>query len=233
MSTPDNYLECVQGSELWAKLRCGYITPSRARDAFDVSQSGKSKGQYKATRADYLTELVCERLTGIPYPHYVSAEMQWGREHEAEARAAYELHAAELVDTTGFVLHPSVSMFGASPDGLVGDDGLIEIKCPATKTHLETLRSGVIPIEHCFQLLGELSCTGRQWVDFVSFDPRMPAHLQLFVKRYQRDDKLVAAVEVEVAHFNREIEEAMQSLPAAPSPVAELLDHNDEDEAQF
>jgi predicted phage-related endonuclease len=228
MTTPGNYLECVQGSELWAKLRCGCATASRAADIIATTKKGEA-----AVRAGYRMELICERLTEMPYPQYVSKEMQWGLDHEAEARVAYELHKGELVDTCGFVLHPSIPMFGASPDGLVGEDGLIQIKCPTTKTHLEWLQAGTVPLEHIPQMLAELSCTGRDWCDFVSYDPRLPAHLQLFVKRYQRDDKLVAAIETEVAHFNRELDSVMQSLPAAPSPVAELLDHNDEDEVQF
>lgn len=229
MSTPENYLECVQGSELWLKLRCGYVTASRAGDVIASVKKGEA-----APRKNYRVELISERLTGIPYPQYVSAEMQWGIDHEAEARAAYELHAGELVDTCGFVLHPAISMFGASPDGLVGDVGLIQIKCPTTRTHLDWMLAGTIPVEHMAQMLAEMSCTGRSWCDFVSFDPRLPAHLQLFVKRYERDEKLIAALEQEVQHFNAEIDQVMASLPqAGPAPVVDLLDHNDEEEREF
>lgn len=227
MSTPDNYLDCVQGTELWLKLRCGYITASRANDAFSITKAQ----EWTAARGHYRTELICERLTGVPYPRYVSAEMQWGLDHEAEARAAYELHAEELVDTTGFVIHPEVSMFGASPDGLVGDDGLIQIKCPTTKTHLDWLQAGVVPVEHTFQMTAEMSVTGRQWCDFVSFDPRLPAHLQLFVRRYHRHKDCIRALEKAAAEFNEEIERFIAALP--PAPVVKLLDQANPDELQF
>ena len=112
--------------------------------------------------------------------------MQWGLDQEPFARAAYELHAGVLVETCGFVLHPQIARFGASPDGLVGDDQpLIQIKCPTTKTHLEWMMAKTIPLEHIPQMLAELSCTGREWADFVSFDPRLPEHLQLFVLRFR------------------------------------------------
>jgi hypothetical protein len=227
MTTPGNYLECVQGSELWLKLRCGYVTASRVKDAIDVT----TKGKFTAARAEYRSELISERLTGIPYPRFVTRDMQWGLDHEAEARAAYELHAEELVDTTGFVIHPQVSMFGASPDGLVGNDGLIQIKCPSTKTHLDWIQTGVVPVDHVFQMLAEMSCTGREWCDFVSFDPRMPSHLQLFVRRYERDEKLIRAQDEGIADFNHEIERFMNALPAAP--VVKLLDQPNDDEVQF
>jgi hypothetical protein len=226
MTTPGNYLECVQGSELWAKLRCGVATASRAADIIATTKKGES-----AARSGYRTELICERLTEVPYPQYVSKEMLWGIEHEAEARAAYELHMEVLVDTCGFVLHSLIPMFGASPDGLVGDDGLIQIKCPTTKTHLEWLQAGTVPVEHCAQMLAEMSCTGRDWVDFVSFDPRLPEHLQLYVKRYHRDDQLIAALEKEVEHFNAELDQVLKALP--PAPVVKLLDHADPEEMQF
>jgi putative phage-type endonuclease len=228
MTTPGNYLECVQGTELWAKLRCGVATASRAADIIATTKKGES-----AARAGYRTELICERLTETPYPRFVSKEMEWGIAHEAEARAAYELHMEVLVDTCGFVLHPSIPMFGASPDGLVGDDGLIQIKCPTTKTHLEWLQAGTVPVEHCAQMLAEMSCTGRDWCDLVSFDPRLPEHLQLFIRRYNRDEKLIAALEAEVIHFNSEIETVMKSLPQGPAPVVKLLDHADPEEMQF
>lgn len=229
MSTPENYLECVQGSELWLKLRCGYVTGSRVSDVIATVKKGEA-----APRRNYRIELLCERLTGVPYPRYVSQEMQWGIDHEAEARAAYELNQGVLVDTTGFVLHPAISMFGASPDGLVGDDGLIQIKCPTTATHLSWMLAGVVPVEHCPQMLAEMSCTGRAWCDFVSFDPRMPSHLQLFVRRFERDEKLIAALEGEVIHFNREIEQVMGTLPQAePSPIVKLLDQSNPEELEF
>jgi predicted phage-related endonuclease len=233
MSTPGRFLDCEQGSELWAKLRCGYTTASRAADVIAVIEKGKNKGQEKAERATYRTELICERLTGVPYPRYVSRDMQWGLDHEDEAAAAYELVTGELVDKCGFVIHPTVSMFGASPDRLVGTDGLLQIKCPTTRTHLEWLQAGVIPVEHAAQMLAEMSCTGREWVDFCSFDPRLPEPYQIFIRRYSRNEKLIAGIEVEVAHFNSELDAMLKALPPGPAPVVGLLDQASDDEVQF
>lgn len=232
-ANPSNFLDCVQGSELWAKLRCGYITPSRLYDALNVYEKGKNAGKFTAERENYRIELICERLTGNPYPHFVTREMQWGLDHEAEAATEYELDAGVLVERCGFVLHPEVSMFGASPDRLVGDDGLMQIKCPTTKTHLSwKLRKAAVPAEYLAQIQGELSCTGREWCDFVSFDPRLPEHLQLFVQRVHRDDTIISALEREVADFNREIESELRSL-LGPQPAAKLLEMPKDDEVEL
>jgi hypothetical protein len=138
-----------------------------------------------------------------------------------------------LVETCGFVLHPDIARFGASPDGLVGEDGLIQIKCPNTTTHLGWMLAGTVPVEHCPQMLAELACTGRAWCDFVSFDPRLPAYLQLFVRRFERDEKLIAALETEVVHFNAEIEGVLAALPQQPQGIVLVMDHVDPDELQF
>jgi hypothetical protein len=150
MTTPGNYLECVQGSELWAKLRCGYSTASRSADMIATTKKGES-----AERAGYRTELICERLTGIPYPRHVSKEMQWGLDHEDEAAAAYELATGELVDKCGFVIHPTVSMFGASPDRLVGDVGCCRSNAPRPRSIWSGCRRELIPVEHVPQMLAE------------------------------------------------------------------------------
>lgn len=230
MSAPD-YSLVVQGSPEWQELRCGIPTASRAADIIAMTKKGEG-----AARRDYRTEIICERLTGVPYPQFVTREMQWGIDHEAEARAAYELKTGELVDQIGFVLHPTIGRFGCSPDGMVGDNGILQIKCPTTATHINWLRAGTVPIEHIPQLLAELSCTGRKWVDFVSFDPRLPEHLQLFVVRYERDErvsKLIATLEAEVEHFNAEIDQVLTTLPAAPQPIAEVLQMPRLDEGEF
>jgi hypothetical protein len=222
-----------QGSELWLQARVGLVTASRAADVIACYKSGPKKGQETAARRDYRCELICEILTGQPYPQYVSHEMQWGRDQETFARAAYELQLDVLVETCGFVLHPRVARFGASPDGLVGDDGLIQIKCPNTSTHLGWMLAGVVPVEHAPQMLAEMSCTGRAWCDFVSFDPRLPEHLQLFVRRFARDEQFIATLEAEVVHFNAEIEDVLRVLPQAPQPIATLLEMPCPDEVQF
>lgn len=218
-----------QGSPLWIQARVGLVTASRCGDVIATTKKGES-----ADRRNYRTELICERLTGIPYPQFVSREMQWGRDQEAFARAAYEMQRDVLVETCGFVLHPGVAQFGASPDGLVGNDGMIQVKCPNTSTHLGWMMAGVIPVEHVPQMLGELSCCPeREWSDFVSYDPRLPAHLQLFVRRFAHDQKLIATLESEVVHFNAEIEQVLASLPQQPQGVVLSMDHTDPDELQF
>ena len=220
--TPLELANIQQGSPEWKQARAGIFTASRAGDGLAAIKKGEA-----ANRRDYRTELLVERLTGQPYPQYESAEMRWGKEQEPYARAAYELERDVLVDTCGLILHPTIPNFGASPDGLVGTDGMIQIKCPNTTTHLAWMLAGVIPLEHYPQMLAELACTGRAWSDFVSFDPRMPAHLQIFVRRLVRDDKiggLISTLESEVVHFNQELDQVLACLPQGPQPIAQVLD---------
>lgn len=225
MSAPANYLDCKQGTELWKQLRCGYITASRAKDVIATVKKGEG-----ADRRNYRLELIYERLTATPYPRHVTQEMQWGLDHEDEAADAYEAATRQLVDRCGFVIHPTVSMFGASPDRLVGEVGLLQIKCPTPKTHLEWLQSGVVPVEHAAQMLAEMACDPvREWCEFMSYHPQLPH----FIRRYHRDEKLIAALEAEVAHFNAELEAVLKSLPPGPAPVVKLLDHADPEEMQF
>jgi len=236
--SPANHIDVEQGSQMWAELRCGLVTASRASDVIATKKQTKKQlelgiREEMADRRIYRSELICEILTRVPYAHYVSQEMQWGLDQEQFARAAYELAHDVLVETVGFILHPTVPRFGASPDGLVGDDGMIQIKCPTTMTHLSWLAQGTIPVEHVAQMLAELSCSGRKWIDFVSYDPRLPEHLQLFVRRYHRDEKLIAVLEAEVVHFNSEIDDTIAALPQKPQGIVESLDQVNDDEAEF
>lgn len=217
-----------QGSEEWIAARVGLVTASRASDVIVMTKKGEG-----AARRNYRCELICEILTGQPYPRYISTEMQWGIDQEPFARAAYELQRDVLVETVGFVPHPTIERFGASPDFLVGGDGMGQIKCPNTSTHLNWMLGGVVPVEHMPQMLAEMSCTGRAWCDFVSFDPRLPEHLQLFVRRFARDEKLIATLEAEVVHFNAEIEGVLAALPQGPQPVAAILEMTREGELEF
>lgn len=221
--------ENVQGTEFWKQLRCGLVTGSRCADVI----ASLKRGGESAERRRYREELIAERLTGIPIEQYVSKEMQWGIDQEPFARAAYELERDVLVETTGFVLHPEIARFGASPDGLVNSDGIIQIKCPNTTTHLVWMLGKVVPVEHAPQMLAEMACTGRAWCDFVSFDPRLPAHLQLFIRRFERDEQLIAALEAEVQHFNEEIEETLSRLPQGVPAIVRALDHTDGEEMEF
>ena len=185
-----------QGTNEWKECRVGKVTASRVADVVAKTKSG-----YSASRDNYMAQLVCERLTGKPAESFSNAAMQWGTETEPLARAAYEAKMDVLVDEVGFIDHPSIVNSGASPDGLVGIDGLIEIKCPNTATHIDTLLSQTVPKKYADQIFWQMACTGRDWCDFVSYDPRLPSDLQLFIKRIPRDDKYIQLLEAEVIEF--------------------------------
>lgn len=198
-----------QGTPEWHQQRLGKVTASRIADL-----TAKTKTGWSTSRANYMAELICERLTGVPTESYTSAAMQWGTEQEPHARAAYEFMQDCTVDPCGFIEHPSIAMTGASPDGLVGTDGLVEIKCPITATHIETLSGGTVPGKYLAQIQWQLACTGRQWCDWVSFDPRMPAAMQLFVQRIERDVKAIAEAEKAVTDFLAELDGKIAALTA-------------------
>ena len=229
--TPSELFQCEQGSDLWARARCGKVTASRCAEVSAVRQDGDEASKRRA----YRNELMVEILTGRPVLHRVTREMQWGIDQEEFGRSAYEMARGVLVRTCGFVVHPDIERFGCSPDGLVGHDGMIQIKCPNTTTHLAWMLSGSIPIEHLPQMLGELSCNPeRTWIDFVSFDPRLPSHLQTYIRRFQRDEKLIFALEANVVHFNHEIDAELEKLPqAAAQPIVTIAEQERADEMEF
>jgi len=196
-----------QQSAEWFAARIGKVTASRVADVVARTKTG-----YGASRANYLAELVAERLSGTRAEGFTNAAMQWGTDQEPEARLAYEFRNDASVELVGFVPHPSIDMSGASPDGLVGDDGLLEIKCPNTATHIETLLTGEIPGKYVVQMQWQMACTGRAWCDFASFDPRMPEQMRLFVKRVQRDDGHIAGLEEEVRTFLFELDTTVRQL---------------------
>lgn len=196
-----------QGSEAWIRARLGRLTASCVADAIARTKSG-----WGASRANLRARLIIERLTGAPQEQYTNAAMAWGLQTEPQARSAYEFFHDVTVEQVGFVDHPKIPMAGASPDGLVGDDGLIEIKCPGTATHIETLLTGAIADKYVTQMLFQMACTGRQWCDFVSFDPRLPERMRLWVKRVPRDDKRVAELEDQARDFLAEVEATMAAL---------------------
>jgi putative phage-type endonuclease len=191
----------------WKQERLGKVTASRIADMMARTKTG-----YGASRTNYQAELLVERLTGIPTEGFTSAAMQWGTETEPLARAAYEFLRDAEVQLVGFVPHPTIAMSGASPDGMIGEDGLVEIKCPNSATHLDTLLGGSIPSKYVSQMQWQMACTGREWCDWVSFDPRMPAHMQLFVRRLPRDFDMIAAIEKEVVAFLRELDDKIAAL---------------------
>lgn len=196
-----------QGSPEWHAMRCGKVTASRIADML-----AKTKTGWGASRANYKAQLVAERLTGIVAEGYTNAAMEWGKEKEAEARAAYGFYTNEPVELVSFVNHPVMPMAGASPDALVGAGGLVEIKCPNTSTHIETLLGGSVPGKYEFQMQWQMACTDRGWCDFVSYDPRMPEDMRLFVKRLERDEEAIAMIERETRAFLAEIDETVSQL---------------------
>lgn len=189
-----------QRTKEWFSSRLGKVTASRASDVMAKTKSG-----YSASRTNYMAELICERLTGQPQERYSNAAMQWGIENEPQARAIFEFHSGHNVTECGFIAHPSIQNFGASPDGLISEDGLVEIKCPNTATHIETILQGSIDGKYVLQMQVQMSCTGRKWCDFVSFDPRMPIDMQLFIQRVTRDDTAISEIETEVQKFLDEL----------------------------
>ena len=199
-----------QGSQEWLKARCGLVTASRVSDVVATTKSGPS-----ASRATYMGELIVERLTGAPAEKFTNAAMQWGTDKEPEARAAYEMATETWVTEVGLVLHPSIDMTGASPDGLVGDAGLVEIKCPVSATHIETLLGQKAPAKYITQMQWQMACCERAWCDFVSFDPRMPESMALFIKRVERDDAEIARLEGLVTEFLFELDAKLSALKAA------------------
>jgi putative phage-type endonuclease len=196
-----------QGTAEWKAERLGKVTASRIADLM-----AKTKTGWGASRANYRAQLVAERLTGTVSDSYTNGAMQWGTEMEPEARLAYELTNAVNVAQVGFIQHPEIEQSGASPDGLVGESGLVEIKCPQTATHIETLLSGSVPGKYAMQMQWQMACTGRLWCDFVSYEPRMPEDMRLWVCTVQRDDKMIADLEREVRVFLAEIDDTVAAL---------------------
>lgn len=200
-----------QGSIEWFQQRCGKATASRIADIIAKTKSG-----YSTSRKNYAAQLVAERLTQTVEESYTNAAMQWGKDKEPEARNAYAfLHADGLeVIEAEFVMHPSIADAGASPDGYVGSDGLVEIKCPNTATHIDTLLGKSVPGKYVTQIQWQMACTGRAWCDFVSYDPRLPAHLALFVRRVHRDADMIEELESEVRTFLQEVGRTVAALEA-------------------
>lgn len=209
-----NIIECKQGSPEWRALRTGRITGSKLMDVMAFSsQKGKEHAELKK-RADYRADIVAERLTGLAEDEgYVSPEMKWGVEHELEARFAYETVCDDLVIPVGFAIHPEMDFTGASPDALIGEGGILEIKCAKSTTHLGYLKAGVVPEEYRAQMTWEMVCCERTWGDFASYDPRMlDKDLRLFVVRYELDRDLARKIEAAVWVFNQEVEADIKSL---------------------
>ena len=200
-----------QGTDLWHRVRTGHVTASKVAD---VMAKGKDGGASK-TRYNYLIKLVAEREktpTAEREAGFTSEAIEWGKEQETFARIAYEVSRETFVETTGFWLHPTIKWLGVSPDGLVGDDGLVEIKCPMTTTHIEYVLGGKVPAEYVKQIQCQLWVTNRHWCDFISYDPRVRKSKQLLVVRVERDEKLIAEMESAVRKFLDEVQSVINQL---------------------
>lgn len=194
----------IQGSSEWLEQRRGWVTASRLVDVM-----AKGKG---VSRANYMAELVVQRLTGVFPETYTSPEMQWGTDNEAGAAAAYAFLTDHDVAEVGFVPHPRIGKTGASPDRRVNSDGLLEIKCPKTNTHIQTLLGGKIDRRYILQMQWQMECDQRQWCDFVSFDPRMPPEMQLHIQRVERDEAMIADITTEVMQFLIDLDRLIDKL---------------------
>lgn len=196
-----------QGSPEWLAARLGRATASRIADVVARTKSG-----WGASRANYAAELIAERLTGQQADRFMNEAMRRGTEKEPDARAAYEFYQGVTVDLVGFVEHPKIAMSGASPDGFVGDDGLVEIKCPNTATHIDTLLGAEIDGKYVKQMQWQMAVTGRAWCDWASFDDRLPESMRIVVRRVPRDPAMIVSLEKDVAEFLAEIDAKVSEL---------------------
>lgn len=199
-----------QRTDEWIAARCGKVTASRVADVMATTKSGPA-----AARKNYMMELLCQRLTGNVEQGFNSAAMQRGTDLEPIARSAYEVDSGVMVLEVGLIPHPSIEWFGASPDGLVSDEGLVEFKCPNTATHIEFLRTGKPDGRYVWQMMAQMACTGRKWCDFVSFDDRLPEHLQYRKVRVERCEKTIEKMENEIRSFLAELETLINELKVA------------------
>lgn len=208
-------LDVVQGSPEWRAARAGSLGASQLNDALAKTKSG-----WGASRANLMAQLIVERLTGTPTDTFTSGPMLWGVENEPLARDAYAFRTDAEVTEVGLVRHPKIAKTHASPDGLVGDNGLLEIKCPNSATHQDTLLGGSVPGKYRTQIAWQLACTGRQWCDFVSFDPRLPGNMRLFVRRLHKDELGIPELENEARHFLTELDAKLDQLQEAVARAA-------------
>jgi hypothetical protein len=201
--------DLIQGSDEWKAARIGKVTASKIADICATIKNG----DWGATRENYAAQLVCERLTGAPMQGYVNAEMQWGTDHEAEAKGVYEWVTGEPVVNVGFIPHPTIAMAGASPDGYVGEEGGVELKCPNSATHIKTLMGGSIPKRYVLQCQWQMACKpGQLWVDYCSYDPRLSPAKRFYVQRIKRDNAKIAELEKIVTVFLAEVAELVDGL---------------------
>jgi YqaJ-like viral recombinase domain len=199
----------------WFQAHCGVVSASYMKNVLDFTQ----KGAPGASRKTYLRTKVAELLTGVVLQdNFVSQEMLDGIERESDARAAYEVENGVMVELIGFALHDDINRFGCSPDGLVVEDGMVQIKCPKAGTHVQWILDGVVPEEHIPQMNAELAVTGRTWSDFVSFHPHVPKALRLMTIRHEPKPEELRATEAAAVAFLKEIYEIVDRLRAIVGP---------------
>ena len=204
------YTDFEQCSPEWFAIKLGKVSASKIAD---VMSKGKSNAESAGVR-NYRAALVCERLTNTREETFINGAMARGTELEPLARLCYEFINGVTVEQVAFVDHPTIPMAGASPDGCINDDGLLEIKCPNTATHIEYLLGNVPPSQYAPQMQWQMACTGRSWCDFVSYDNRLPEDFQLFIVRLNRDDAMIAEMEQAVINFNQSVDKMIADLKA-------------------
>lgn len=224
---------CVQGTREWFDARNGRVTASRVKDVMNWLKPTKAEleagiRREGAKRIDYKTELIAEMLVGQAQEHFVSDAMRWGIEQEALAATNYELASDEMVRSVGFVYHPSIERAGASPDRLVGANGLLEVKCPETTTHIEWALAGIVPEEHRKQMYFQMRCCEREFCDFLSFDPRLPKRYQMFQRRLFADEAIMDEIDDQVLAFLAEVDAIIGRLDKVMPPIIEDAPPQDE-----
>lgn len=205
--TRDEAIALVQGTDEWRAARVGSLGASQIHEA-----TARIKSGWGASRANVMAAMIAERLTGVAADGFMSTAMQHGMDFEPEARAAYAFYHGMDVETVGIFTHPKIAGTHASPDGWVKPHGLIEIKCPNTATHIDTLLALSIPEKYVKQMQWQMACSETQWCDFVSYDPRMPENMRLFVRRVPRNAEMIANLEKDVVEFMAELEQRLDAL---------------------
>lgn len=213
-------LDCVQGSSVWFDARIGHLTSSRIKDA--ISKRKRNPTEDLACRVDLRLDLAVERVTRKPMEHFVSRWMEEGKEKEPLARAAYEIYQETETKEVGFVFHPDIAFAGCSPDGLVGEDGLVEFKAPKSNTHAEYLLGERVPELYIPQMMWQMACTGRQFCDFASYHPDFPEGLDLFVCRLPRDEAQIEMMETEAVKFLAQVETMVAQLKGGIKEVLRM-----------
>lgn len=206
-----NIQDIEQGSDAWKLLRCGLITGSKIAEVMSKGKNGAESTGY----ANYRAQLVAERLTGCVTETFKNAYMERGNEDEGAARDCYSFVTGNEVEQVAFVKHPTIEFAGCSPDGCIGADGLVEIKRKIPALHIGYILKNTVPAEYYKQMMFQMACTGRQWVDFASYCPELPEDLQLFVIRLHRVDAVIAEMESAVIAFNQSVDKMIVDLMAA------------------